>query len=161
MLTRRKRILLSDTALVICILLLVRVLFLVDALDGPLFADLVMDERVHWEWAGTISAQGTLDEAFFRAPLYLYLLAGFRLLSSDSIFLCRLLGSLAGVGCALLIFRLTLELTDRRPWAWAAALLYGCCPEILFFDTRLLSDQLAAFLTLLALYFLVRGRGPA
>jgi 4-amino-4-deoxy-L-arabinose transferase-like glycosyltransferase len=160
MLDRVKRILRTDTVLLAGILVLVRVVFLLDAADGPLFSDLIMDERVHWDWAGTILARGALDEAFFRAPLYLYVLAAFRLLSSDGVFLCRLLGSLAGVGCALLIFRLILGLTDRRPWAWIAALLYGVCPEILFFDTRLLSDQLAAFLMTLALYLVVKGRGP-
>jgi 4-amino-4-deoxy-L-arabinose transferase-like glycosyltransferase len=148
-----------DLGLLAAILFAARVVFLLQSADGPFFADLVMDERVHWDWAGTILEHGTLGEAFFRAPLFYYVLALFRLVSSDSIFVCRLLTSLAGVLTAMLVFTLTRKLTGRA-WAWAAALLYGLGSGILFFDTRLLSDQLAALLMMLALYLMVEQRRP-
>ena len=95
-----KRRLLSDSSLVALVLLAARVGYLLHAADGQFFSDLVMDERVHWDWAGTILERGTLGEAFFRAPLYYYLLAVFRAVSLDGIFLSRLLTSLAGVFAA-------------------------------------------------------------
>jgi 4-amino-4-deoxy-L-arabinose transferase-like glycosyltransferase len=154
------RRMLSEPVVLAVILVAARLLFLVDGADGPFFADLVMDERVHWDWAGQILDHGTLGEAFFRAPLYYYLLALLRLATSDSVLLCRLLGSLAGVAAALLVFRITRRLTDGRGWAWAAALGYGLAPEILFFDTRLLSDPLAALLALAALELMLTERSP-
>jgi 4-amino-4-deoxy-L-arabinose transferase-like glycosyltransferase len=155
-----QRLLTRDVVLLFLILLGARIVFLVDGQNGQFFHDLVMDERVHWDWAATILEHGTLDGAFFRAPLYSYLLAGFRVVFLDSIFLSRLVTSLAGILIAILVFKLTRELTGSRVWAWAAALIYGLGTEILFFDTRLLSDQLAALLMLLALYAVAKDRSP-
>jgi len=157
--TQKARKTIPDVVLLAVILLATRLVFLLQGAHGPFFSDLVMDERVHWDWAGRILEHGTLGEAFFRAPLYYYLLALFRMLSSDSIFISRLLTSLAGVLTAVLVFTLTRKLT-RRSWAWAAALLYGLCSSMLFFDTRLLADQLAALLMLLALQLMLDERRP-
>jgi len=156
---RETKRLIPDIALLVAILLAARLVFLLQAADGPFFSDLVMDERVHWDWAGTILERGTLGEAFYRAPLYYYLLALFRMVSSDSIFVSRLLTALAGVLIAVLVYTLTRKLTGRS-WAWAAALLYGLCSGVLFFDTRLLSDQLAGLLMLLALHLMLEDRHP-
>jgi tetratricopeptide (TPR) repeat protein len=116
----------------------------------PFFSELVMDEKVHWGWAGEILRSGTLEGAFFRPPLACYLLALFRFLTNDSIFLCRLLFSLTGVGVALVVFRIARRIAPL--WlAFVVALLPTLAVESLYDDTRLLTDSLASLLMVGAL----------
>lgn len=141
----------------VAVAFLARLAFLLATRErDPFFSNLVMDEKVHWDWAGEILEKGHLSEAFFRPPLYYHLLAGLRALTGDSIFLCRLISSLAGVGIVVVVFGIVRRFAPR--WvAVAAALVPALAVDAIYEDTRLLTDPLASFLMIAALGVALRS----
>lgn len=154
--TDRRRDRLAFLALALVAFLARLAFLLATRTKDPFFAALVMDEKVHWDWAGEILANGHLKEAFFRPPLYYHLLAAMRALTGDSIFLCRLISSLAGVGIVLVVFGIVRRFAPR--WvAVAVALVPALAVDAIYEDTRLLTDPLASFLMIAALAMALRA----
>jgi tetratricopeptide (TPR) repeat protein len=115
-----------------------RVVYLFQYVATPYFGVVFLDEQYHYEWASAIAGGRIVgDEAFFRAPLYCYLLGAFFSAVGPDLFLPRAIQLLAGAGATALVFLLGERLFGRRAGliAWAFAAFHG--PSI-FFETELL-----------------------
>lgn len=140
------------------IALLLRLAFIVQIEDGPLFAEPAVDSRTYTEHAARIAAGNWLGRGegpFWQPPLYSYLLAAARWLSADSFFhSVRCAQALWGSLLCLLLYFMGLRLFNRRTGliAGLGAAAYG---PFLFFDGELLPASLATALNTLGLALLL------
>lgn len=125
---------------------------------NPLFLHPIMDARMHDQWArGILDGSWPGPEPFFRAPLYIYFLAGlYKLFGPESrlaVYLAHALVSALGPGLAALC-------ADRifgRRAGWAAGLLLALLWTSIFFAAELLIASLIVTLDLLLLWLLLSG----
>jgi len=124
---------------------LVRAVFLFQSLNTPYFGAPFLDERYFYEWAVRIShGQLALPYAFFRAPLYAYLLGGLFALFGPNFFLPKLAQHLLGAVAAVLVFKVADKCFDR-PTAWVAGLMAAFYPPMIFFEGEMLDISLQCF----------------
>ena len=154
---RRHWISLSLLALVA---LAVRVIYLLQADDSPLFYHPIVDARTYVRTALHLAGGQWLGppQPFWQPPLYPYFLAGSFALFGESYHLPRLAQALSGTAVCLLVLHL-----GRRAFSPAAgwiaagtAALYG---PFLYFEGELLPAALAVFLNALALAALLWAGG--
>lgn len=144
--------------------LLVRIIYLQIQGGNPLFATPSLDELYHYQWAMQI-AQGDWigDRAFFRAPLYSYLLGiifwvfGPQIGVGPQFYIATLLQHIAGVAACVLIYFLTLRLFNRRGVAFTAMGLAALYAPALFFEGQLLDISLQTLLLPLALLLAIHA----
>lgn len=135
----------------------VRVLYLVSYSRTPYWDALVMDPKSHWDLAQALAAgQGMGPYAYFRAPLYMYLLAGFVKAFGDSLWPIRIFQALLGSATAVLTARLARYYLKSYAAGLAGAViaLYWI---MIYFDGELLTETLATFLGLAALVLLIKA----
>src|SRR5690349_16383261 len=127
--------------------LAVRLLYLSQYANSPFFWVPALDSLYHDLHAQAIAAGRSDHQAFFRAPLYYYCLAGIYWLFGHSFWAARLTqAALGAVSCVLLyllgqrLFRPTVGLIAAITMA-----LYG---PLVYFDGELLSPVLEVFLDL-------------
>ena len=140
--------------------LAVRVIYLLQADDSPLFYHPIVDARTYVRTALHL-AEGQWPgppQPFWQPPLYPYLLAGSFALFGEDYHLPRLAQALSGTAVCLLVLHL-----GRRAFppavgwiAAGAAALYG---PFLYFEGELLPAALAVFLNTLALTALLWAGG--
>ena len=114
---------LSPALVIFAIAFAARAVFLVQSLRSPYFGAPFLDEQYFYEWAVRIS-HGHLQSshAFFRAPLYAYMLGALFALTGPNFFLPKLVQHLLGSIAAVLVFKVADRCFDR--WAaWARAVL--------------------------------------
>ena len=149
--------------------LLVRVIYLQLQGGNPLFATPSLDELYHYQWAlDIVRGEWIGDRAFFRAPLYCYLLGIiFSIVGPDLgpgplFYIATLLQHLGGVAACVLIYILTLKLFNRRGVAFTAMGLAALYAPALFFEGQLLDISLQALLLPLVLLLAIHivGRHP-
>jgi len=136
--------------------LVVRLVYIQQFASSPTFAQPIMDERYHLDFAELIdSPKGLPDEPYFRAPLYPYFLALLLRATSDSLYTVRLIQSILGSLLPVLVYLLGLRLFDRRIayWAGGIAALY---PTFIYYDSALLITSLMVLLTSLLALVLLR-----
>lgn len=134
-----------------------RLAYLVEYTFSDWWDALIMDPGNHWDLAGRIAAgEGMGPYAFFRAPFYLYLLAGFRALFGDSLWPIRVLQLFLGTSVCGMIFILGRRLMHPA-LAFVAAFIYSCWWVPVYFDGELLTESPATFLNLLLLLLLDRA----
>lgn len=123
----------------------VRAIYLMQSLSSPYFGAPFLDEQYFFEWATRIS-QGelTYPTAFFRAPLYAYLLGGFFAVLGPNFFLPKILQHLLGSVAAVLVFKVADRVFDR-PTAWVAGLMAALYPPMIFFEGEILDISLQCF----------------
>ncbi|MBN4076202.1 glycosyltransferase family 39 protein [Gemmatimonas aurantiaca] len=121
-----------------------RALYLYLYSKQSIWSELVVDSLFHINWADQIAAGDAIgSETFFRSPLYIYVLAGLRALTPDSLLLPRIYGAFLGLASISLTYLLTRtcisgKLGERA--ALAAGALQALYPSMLFFETELLVD---------------------
>jgi tetratricopeptide (TPR) repeat protein len=136
---------LSPALAVFGLALAVRAIFLLQSLGAPYFGAPFLDEQFYYEWAVRIShGQLVSPHAFFRAPLYAYLLGGLFALIGPNFFLPKLLQHLLGSVAAVLVFKVAEKCVDRRT-AWVAGLLAAFYPPLIFFEGEMLDISLQCF----------------
>jgi len=141
--------------------LLVRAVYLFELSRQPGFTVPMVDEKWHWEWAHNILDKSFWGEgAYFRAPLYPYLLAFLAWITDSSIFLAKLLQSLLASVTAVLVY-LTAERLFNRKTAVVAGLAYAFYGTLVFYETMFLIPALFLMLLVWGMYRVVRYSGSA
>ena len=138
-----------------------RLAFLATAAHHAYYRIPVMDMAYHDAWARRI-ADGDFwgNEAFFRAPLYPYVLGLLYWLGKGSVLFARVVQAFAGGVSAALCFLLGRELFDRRVGV-AAAVAFGTMWTAIFYDVELLLVVLEVPLGLAFVYAVVRATRTA
>jgi len=143
--------------------LAVRLLYLAELSENPLFEHPILDAKVHHEWAQDVAAgkPWSVDPRsgdpipYFRAPLYIWFLGGiYRVFGIDPGFAPRLIQSLLGALSCGLLFLLGARLFSRKV-GLAAGLTAAVYWILVYFDNELLIVPLIVFLDLAALLLLV------
>ncbi len=136
---RRKRT--ADLAIISAIALLYRALHLFFWSKTPYFRLPSLDELYHHVWASSI-ASGNIGfpTAFFRAPLYPYLLGGVYRIFGDGVWAPRIVQGLFGILGCLLVYILTERVSGDRRSALFAGIIIALSPMPALFESRLLLD---------------------
>ena len=132
-----------------------RLLFVTHMQENPLHHEPVMDSEVHVAWARALASGREFapfaDRPFFRAPLYVWWLAGVFWLFGDSLLVPRLLQCGLGAASVGLVY-----LVGRRAWDTRVGLLAALWAAtdwvLIYFDSELLIPTLIVPLNLLALW---------
>lgn len=133
----------------------IRLIYLIQSQSNPAFYTPMVDELWHLNWArDIISGSFWGDGAYFRAPLYPYLLAFFVKITGDSIFWIRFLQILIASGSAVLVYLLGNKLFSQKIGI-IAGLGYSIYGTLIAYETMLLIPVLFVFLNLLAVYLLI------
>ncbi len=135
----------SPTVVIFGLAFAVRAVFLLQSLESPYFGAPFLDEQYYYEWAKRIAGGRLIsDHAFFRAPLYAYLLGALFAVAGPNYFLPKLLQHLLGSAAAVLVFKIADRCFDRRA-AWIASVLAALYPPLIFFEGELLDISLQCF----------------
>ncbi len=123
----------------------------------PFFWAPILDELYHDTWAQQIAAgEGGGTEPFFRAPLYVYLLALVYKVVGHNLFLARLFHVLLGSLSCVLILLIATKLFNRTVGILSSvtACFYAM---LVFYDAQLLITTLVVFLDLALIALLIRA----
>lgn len=140
---------------ILLIALGIRLVYVVQLQENPLFAHPVMDERYHDDWAWQIAQGETFVEGpYFRAPLYPVFLAGVFRIFGHSFLAPRLVQAGVGSLSCLLLFILGRVVFGRfvGTIAGLAAATYWM---LIYFDGELLIPNLIVMLDLLLVLLLM------
>jgi alkylation response protein AidB-like acyl-CoA dehydrogenase/4-amino-4-deoxy-L-arabinose transferase-like glycosyltransferase len=130
---------------------LIRIIYLVSYSGSPYWDALVMDPKNHWELAKAVAAgHGMGPYAYFRAPLYIWTLAGFVSLFGESLWPVRILQALSGSLTAVMTVRLSRYRLSRPASGMAGAGMAIFWIPV-YFDGELLITSLATLLGVSAL----------
>jgi tetratricopeptide (TPR) repeat protein len=136
--------------------LVVRLVFLWQAAETPLFAAPGVDEAWHNRWANELlDYHWHYDGVYFRAPLYPYFLAGLYAVSERSIAFARTVQMLISTLSVGLLYLLARRLVPRGV-ARAAAIAMALYGTLIWYEQALLIPVLIIGLNLLLLYLLFR-----
>ncbi len=135
---------------------LVRFIYLIQIKSSlPFFSAPMMDELYHDRWAQQIaSGEWIGSEPFFRAPLYVYLLALTYKIFGHGFFLPRLFQIILGSLSCVLIFLIAKKLFNRTVGVLSgiSASFYAM---LIYYDAQLLITSLIVFLDLVLIYLLI------
>ncbi|MGH9868827.1 MAG: glycosyltransferase family 39 protein [Candidatus Polarisedimenticolia bacterium] len=137
--------------------LVLRIWHLLSLRALPTFEGYVMDEAYHDTWARSLASGDWLGhEAFFRAPLYPYMLGVVYRLFGTGGLAPRLIQCLLGALAVVIVHRIALRLGSR--WSAAlSALLAALCWPLIYFDNELLITGLEVLLAAAALLALIKA----
>ncbi len=138
--------------LILLVAAALRVAYLVMYSSMPDWGMLTVDNYYHHNWALDI-AQGDIlgDTTYFRAPLYVWVLAAAYVLFGASLWTARVLGMFIGLASVVVTYLLGTRLASRRVGLLAAA-LHAVWPTALYFESELLLDPLFLLLMELAVW---------
>nr|MBN2278927.1 tetratricopeptide repeat protein [candidate division Zixibacteria bacterium] len=132
----------------------IRLVYLIQARSDPTFYFPMVDELWHLNWAREIIGGNFWgNEAYFRGPLYPYILALFLKITGQSLFWTRFLQIIIASLSAVLVLKLG-EHTISKKAGIIAGFGYAVYGTLVFYETMLLIPVLFIFLNLLAVYFL-------
>jgi tetratricopeptide (TPR) repeat protein len=134
----------------------VRLLFLTQYANSPFFWVPSLDALYHDLHARAILAGHLEPRAFFRAPLYLYFLAGIYRVFGHSFWAARLAQACLGSGSCVLLYELG-QRVFRPTVAMLSAGMMALYGPLVFFDGELLTPVLEVFLDLAFLLLAVRA----
>ena len=138
--------------------LFVRFVYLIQLKSSlPFFSAPILDELYHDTWAQQIASGNWVGtEPFFRAPLYVYLLALTYEIFGHNLFLPRLFQIILGSLSCVLIFFIAKKLFNRSVGilSGVTASLYAM---LIFYDAQLLITSLIVFLDLVVIALLLRA----
>jgi tetratricopeptide (TPR) repeat protein len=123
----------------------------------PFFSAPILDELYHDTWAQQIASGDWVGtEPFFRAPLYVYLLALAYKIFGHNLFLPRLFQIVLGSLSCVLIFFIAKKLFNRTVGILSGVIasLYAM---LIFYDAQLLITSLIVFLDLVLIALLLRA----
>ena len=135
---------------------LVRFIYLIQINSSlPFFYAPIMDELFHDSWAQQIAAGEWVGiEPFFRAPLYVYLLALTYKIFGHGFFLPRLLQIVLGSLSCVLIFLIAKKLFNRTIGV-LSGIIASFYAMLIFYDGQLLLTSLIVFLDLVLIGLLI------
>jgi Flp pilus assembly protein TadD len=124
----------AQVVAVVGLAFLVRLLYLLQIQEMPLFTHLIGDGATYWAWAGRIAAGDWIgSETFYQAPAYPYFLAVVRLIFGDDLWRAHVVhAALGAVACGLLAFAGRAFLSPRAG-LYTGVLMALYAPAI-FFD---------------------------
>ncbi|MFH2035363.1 MAG: tetratricopeptide repeat protein [Candidatus Zixiibacteriota bacterium] len=137
---------------------LIRLIYLIQAQSNPMFYHPMIDELWNLNWAREINGGNFWgDTAYFRGPLYPYLLALFLKIGGDSLFIARLFQILISAGSATVLYLLGMKLTNRTIGIISAGAytLYG---TLMMYESMFLIPVLFNFLNILGIYLMISHR---
>jgi len=137
----------------------IRLIYIIQAQSNPTFYYPMVDELWHLDWAKEI-ANGNFwgDEAYFRGPLYPYMLALFLKITGQSLFWTRFIQIIIASGSAVFVYLLG-EKTSSKKVGIIAGFAYAAYGTLIFYESMLLIPVLFIFLNLLAVYLLIKTQG--
>jgi Tfp pilus assembly protein PilF/4-amino-4-deoxy-L-arabinose transferase-like glycosyltransferase len=136
-----------------------RLIHLIQYQSNPAFYYPMVDELWHLNWAREIiSGSFWGREAYFRGPLYPYMLALFLEVTGDSIFWSRFIQTIIAGFSTVLVFFIGERVVSKKVGI-IAALGYAAYGTAIFYETMFLIPVLFIFLNLLAVYLLLRLKG--
>jgi Flp pilus assembly protein TadD len=136
---------------------LLRFLYVLDLRASPLAEAPMLDEYYHVEWAKTLAAGDWIGgQAFFRAPLYPYILGVLFALLKGSTFAARIVQVTYGALTPVVLFFVSRRILPRTG-ALAAALVACAYPFLIYFDNELLIVSLIVLLDLVLLLAILRA----
>ncbi|MDH3892151.1 MAG: tetratricopeptide repeat protein [candidate division Zixibacteria bacterium] len=137
---------------------LARLVYLFELSLQPGFTAPMIDEKWHWEWAqGILSKSFWGEGAYFRAPLYPYLLAFLHFITGGSIFFSKLLQSILASGTSVFVCLIASRLFNRITGI-VAGIAYALYGPLLFYETMFLIPALFLFLITWGMYRVVEFR---
>ncbi len=132
-----------------------RVIFVIAMEDYPPHQFPIMDSAYHVGWARAIAAgeqyPPLADRPYYRAPLYVWFLAGILFLFGDGLLWPRLIQCALGAASIGLVYLVGQRAFEPRA-AFAAAAIAATYWLLIYFDGELLSETLVVPLALLALW---------
>lgn len=132
--------------------IIVRLIYLYELSLLPGFSVPMVDEKWHWLWAHEIIEKTFWgNEAYFRAPLYPYLLAFIAKITGSSIFWSKFLQILISGGTVFFIYRLAGLLFDQTS-AIVAGLIYAFYGTLIFYESSFLMPVLFIFFLMWGIY---------
>jgi len=138
--------------------LALRLIYLVQIHDNPTFKYPTLDARYHDEWAQAIAdGQLTQPEAFFRAPLYPYLLGLVYYIFGHNFYAPRIGQHLIGSFGVVLLTLLAIRLFGKK-FAVATGIFFATYASVIYFEGELLLDFLLISLDLLLFIFLYKAK---
>ncbi|SYZ73919.1 conserved membrane hypothetical protein [Candidatus Zixiibacteriota bacterium] len=138
---------------------IIRLIYLFIYLSSPQWNQIMVDSLFHDRWARAIAGGDFWGhEVFFRAPLYIYLLAGIYALFGHSFLAARIFGHLLGLFSILFTYKLTDRLASKKAAAIAAA-FHAFYPIAIYFEGELLSETLFMMLVEWSLLLFISGNG--
>jgi len=138
---------------------IIRLIYIIQARSNPTFYYPMIDELWNLNWAKEIIGGNFWgDDAYFRGPLYPYLLAFFLKISGGSLLVVRIFQALIGSGSAVLVYLLGGKIISKKA-GLIAGFAYALYGTIIFYEAMLLIPVLFIFLNLLAVYFLLKYKG--
>ena len=138
---------------------LIRLIYLLQYRSNPAFNFPMVDEQWHLLWAKEIIGGNFWgSDAYFRGPLYPYLLAFFLKITGGSIFWVRFLQIIIASCSAVLVYLLGEKLFSKKAGV-VAGFAFAAYATIFFYDAMLLISVIYIFLNLLAVYLLLKQQG--
>ncbi|MEW5922473.1 MAG: glycosyltransferase family 39 protein [Candidatus Zixiibacteriota bacterium] len=118
-----------------------RLIFLLSYWSSPQWGQLLVDSLFHDRWAESIASGHILgNEAFFRAPFYVYILGLIYSIFGHSLLAARIFGHLVGLISIFLTWKIANRLFSRRA-GYIAALIHALYPMVVYFESELLVDS--------------------
>ena len=151
-----RRILVTALSL-FCAAWLLRALYVSHLQMSPLALSPMLDELYHVEWARALASGDWLgSHAFFRAPLYPYILGVLLRIFDGSLTLARHVQAVYGSLVPVLTYLIGRRVINERVGLLAGAI--ACCyPFLIYFDNELLIVSLIVLLDALMLLLVLRA----
>jgi tetratricopeptide (TPR) repeat protein len=135
---------------------LIRLIYLLQFRSSPYFYFPMVDEQWHYQWAKEIIGGNFWgSEAYFRGPLYPYLLAFLLKITGDSIFWSRLLQMILPSISASLIYLIG-RLILSKEVGIIAGLGFALYGTMIFYDAMFLIESLFITLNLWGIYLMLK-----
>jgi hypothetical protein len=94
----------------------------------------------------------------FWFPLYQFVCAAASLLFGHTFYVAKLVSALCGIGVCLLVYQISMRLTDHRPLSLLAFALAAINPLHVFYSSSSMTDIPHGFLVMASLYFALEKR---
>lgn len=94
----------------------------------------------------------------FWLPMYQFICAAASLLFDHTFYVAKLVSALCGMGICLLVYQISLRLTDHRPLSMLAFALAALNPLHILYSSSSLTDIPHGFLVMASLYFALEKR---
>ncbi len=136
--------------------LILRLLYLWEYSSVPDWTQLTVDNNFHHHWALSILNGNLLgDTTYFRAPLYVYYLAGIYKLFGVSLWAVRLFSIIPGLLSIFITYATGKKIYNQQV-GLVAGFLHALFPIIYYFESELLLDSFFTLLLQIAIYFFIK-----
>ncbi len=136
--------------------LILRLLYIWEYSLLPDWNQLTVDNNFHHHWALSIANGNILgDTTYFRAPLYVFYLAGIYKIFGVSLWAVRLFSIIPGLLSIYITYITGKEIYNKHT-GLVAGFLHACFPIIYYFESELLLDSFFTLLFQIAIYFFIK-----